>query len=210
MVFMMLFCLELKWLFYMVFVLVCLVGELLFVIVDLFKEFEMNILLLKVGLIIMLLIGVVVVLYVVFFVMDSGGNGSLDSYVIGYMSVFCMEEVLWFQLIVVYIGVDGQEICLFDYCGKVILVNFWVIWCVFCVEEMLVLSNLQSELGGDVFEVVMVFMDCCMEDVVIFFINMQLENLFLIYDSMFGLMVQIGVIGLFMFIFYVFDGCEIG
>jgi len=41
-----------------------------------------------------------------------------------------------------------------DYEGKHILVNFWATWCAPCRHEMPMLSELQTEFGGDDFEVV--------------------------------------------------------
>ena len=49
---------------------------------------------------------------------------------------------------------DGAEITLTEYSGKYILVNFWATWCVPCRTEMPSLSALQTEMGGDDFEVV--------------------------------------------------------
>nr|WP_243403626.1 TlpA disulfide reductase family protein [Shimia abyssi] len=49
---------------------------------------------------------------------------------------------------------DGGEAVLADYEGKVILLNFWATWCAPCRHEMPMLSALQSELGGEDFEVV--------------------------------------------------------
>ena len=40
-----------------------------------------------------------------------------------------------------------------DYTGKYILLNFWATWCAPCRKEMPMLSALQSEFGGDRFEV---------------------------------------------------------
>ncbi|KIN71339.1 TlpA disulfide reductase family protein [Sulfitobacter guttiformis] len=40
-----------------------------------------------------------------------------------------------------------------DYRGKYVLVNFWATWCAPCRKEMPHLSELQTELGGDDFEV---------------------------------------------------------
>lgn len=48
-------------------------------------------------------------------------------------------------------GGDGQ---LSDYEGKYVLLNFWATWCAPCRHEMPMLSELQTELGGDDFEVV--------------------------------------------------------
>ena len=40
-----------------------------------------------------------------------------------------------------------------DYKGKYVLLNFWATWCAPCRKEMPMLSDLQSEFGGDNFEV---------------------------------------------------------
>ena len=49
---------------------------------------------------------------------------------------------------------DGGEFTLSDFKGKHVLVNFWATWCAPCRKEMPMLSELQSEFGGDSFEVV--------------------------------------------------------
>lgn len=49
---------------------------------------------------------------------------------------------------------DGGEFTLADFEGKHVLVNFWATWCAPCRKEMPMLSELQSEFGGDSFEVV--------------------------------------------------------
>ncbi|MEM8732445.1 MAG: TlpA disulfide reductase family protein [Pseudomonadota bacterium] len=41
-----------------------------------------------------------------------------------------------------------------DYKGKYVLLNFWATWCAPCRKEMPHLSDLQTEFGGDTFEVV--------------------------------------------------------
>lgn len=53
-----------------------------------------------------------------------------------------------------FIHEDGGEGTLQDYEGKYVLLNFWATWCAPCRHEMPMLSELQSELGGDDFEVV--------------------------------------------------------
>ena len=40
-----------------------------------------------------------------------------------------------------------------DYRGKYVLLNFWATWCAPCRKEMPQLSELQTEFGGDTFEV---------------------------------------------------------
>jgi thiol-disulfide isomerase/thioredoxin len=49
---------------------------------------------------------------------------------------------------------DGGEGRLSDYRGKWVLLNFWATWCAPCRKEMPMLAELQSEFGGDTFEVV--------------------------------------------------------
>jgi thiol-disulfide isomerase/thioredoxin len=49
---------------------------------------------------------------------------------------------------------EGGEARLSDYAGKHIVLNFWATWCAPCRKEMPQLSALQTELGGDAFEVV--------------------------------------------------------
>ncbi len=48
---------------------------------------------------------------------------------------------------------DAGEATLKDYRGKYILLNFWATWCAPCRKEMPQLAELQSEFGGDDFEV---------------------------------------------------------
>ncbi|WP_299283814.1 TlpA disulfide reductase family protein [uncultured Tateyamaria sp.] len=49
---------------------------------------------------------------------------------------------------------DAGTATLEDFEGKYILLNFWATWCAPCRHEMPMLSELQTELGGDNFEVV--------------------------------------------------------
>ncbi|WP_113913240.1 TlpA disulfide reductase family protein [Roseovarius dicentrarchi] len=48
---------------------------------------------------------------------------------------------------------DGGTATLADYQGKYVLLNFWATWCAPCRKEMPMLSELQTEFGGDDFEV---------------------------------------------------------
>lgn len=49
---------------------------------------------------------------------------------------------------------DGEAMTLEAYEGKWVLLNFWATWCAPCRKEMPMLAELQTELGGDGFEVV--------------------------------------------------------
>lgn len=53
-----------------------------------------------------------------------------------------------------YFKEDGSDGFLEDHKGKIVLLNFWATWCAPCRKEMPMLSELQTELGGDTFEVV--------------------------------------------------------
>ncbi len=51
---------------------------------------------------------------------------------------------------------DGGTATLEDWRGKWVLLNFWATWCAPCRHEMPMLSALQTEFGGDDFEVLTV------------------------------------------------------
>ena len=55
---------------------------------------------------------------------------------------------------VVFTHADGGEFQLSGFEGKHVLVNFWATWCAPCRKEMPMLSELQTEFGGEDFEVV--------------------------------------------------------
>ncbi len=54
----------------------------------------------------------------------------------------------------VFYDPEGGEHRLQDYAGKVVMLNFWATWCAPCREEMPSLEALQTEMGGDDFQVV--------------------------------------------------------
>ena len=53
-----------------------------------------------------------------------------------------------------FLHADGGDGTLQDYQGKFVLLNFWATWCGPCRVEMPMLSELQTEFGGEDFEVV--------------------------------------------------------
>ncbi|NSX53843.1 TlpA family protein disulfide reductase [Parasulfitobacter algicola] len=53
-----------------------------------------------------------------------------------------------------FVTKDGGEKTLADYQGKYVVLNFWATWCAPCRKEMPMLSELQTEFGGDDFAVV--------------------------------------------------------
>ena len=93
---------------------------------------------------------------------------------------------------------DGAgQATLADYQGKYVLLNFWATWCAPCRKEMPMLSELQSEFGGEDFEVVTVATGRnpppAMKN---FFQEIGVTNLPLHRDPKSGLARQMGVIGL--------------
>jgi thiol-disulfide isomerase/thioredoxin len=54
---------------------------------------------------------------------------------------------------------SGASKSLADWRGKVVLLNIWATWCVPCRDEMPALDKLETELGGDAFEVLAVNVD---------------------------------------------------
>lgn len=54
---------------------------------------------------------------------------------------------------------SGATKSLADWRGKIALLNIWATWCVPCRDEMPALDKLETDLGGDAFEVVAVNID---------------------------------------------------
>jgi thiol-disulfide isomerase/thioredoxin len=54
---------------------------------------------------------------------------------------------------------EGHERKLSDWRGRTVLLNLWATWCVPCRKEMPALDALQSDLGGDKFEVISINID---------------------------------------------------
>lgn len=61
--------------------------------------------------------------------------------------------------VIAFTDAAGQPMSLADFKGKTILVNLWATWCVPCRQEMPALDKLQSELGGNDFQVVAINVD---------------------------------------------------
>jgi len=41
---------------------------------------------------------------------------------------------------------DGKDVTLSDYNGKIVILNFWAVWCKYCIQEMPDLNELNKEL----------------------------------------------------------------
>ena len=92
---------------------------------------------------------------------------------------------------------DGDPLSLSDYSDKWVLLNFWATWCAPCRKEMPMLSELQTEFGGEDFEVVTIATGRnpppAMET---FFDEIGVDNLPLHRDPKSGLAREMGVLGL--------------
>jgi thiol-disulfide isomerase/thioredoxin len=58
-----------------------------------------------------------------------------------------------------FLTLDGKEVKLSDYKGKVVLVNFWASWCPPCKEEMPILEKVYQKYGDKNFVILAVNMD---------------------------------------------------
>ena len=98
---------------------------------------------------------------------------------------------------VVFTDPDGGEYRLSHFAGKHVLVNFWATWCAPCRKEMPMLSELQTEYGGDSFEVVTIATGRNeVPGIRRFFDEVGVDNLPLYLDPRSGLARDMGVLGL--------------
>lgn len=107
-------------------------------------------------------------------------------------------------------GANGNQMSLNDYKGKVTAVNFWAVWCAPCREEMPMLSELQTEFGGDDFEVVTIAAGRNSPQAMNqFFEEIGVDNLPLHADPRMALSREMGVFGLPVTILLDRDGQEV-
>ena len=85
---------------------------------------------------------------------------------------------------VVILDKKDQKINIKDFKGKLLILNFWATWCEPCKEEMPSLDNLQAKLGLSKLKIFAI--NVGREDrkkVNKFFIDLNIKNLDLYYDS---------------------------
>lgn len=107
--------------------------------------------------------------------------------------------------------VAGKEIRFSDFAGKSLLINLWAEWCAPCRKEMPSLAQLQSDKGGDTFEVVTIAtMRNSQSAIDKFFADAQITNLAKNNDPKGTLARGLGVVGLPMTLLIDAEGFEIG
>ena len=97
----------------------------------------------------------------------------------------------------VFTHADGGEHTLAQFEGKHIVLNFWATWCAPCRKEMPMLSELQSEFGGDSFEIVTIATGRNeLAGIRRFFDEIEVDNLPIYLDPRQKLAREMGVLGL--------------
>jgi cytochrome c biogenesis protein CcmG/thiol:disulfide interchange protein DsbE len=56
-------------------------------------------------------------------------------------------------------NIDGEEVSLSDYKGKIVFINFWATWCPPCREEVPAFVELQEEFGKDTLVILGISLD---------------------------------------------------
>lgn len=111
----------------------------------------------------------------------------------------------------VFTHADGGEHTLEEFQGKHIVLNFWATWCAPCRKEMPMLSELQTEFGGETFEVVTIATGRNeIAGIRRFFDEIEVTNLPLYLDPRQKLAREMGVLGLPVTLVLNPDGQEIG
>ena len=85
---------------------------------------------------------------------------------------------------VVFKDINQKDISLFDYNGKLIILNFWATWCAPCREEMPSLDSLQSDKRLDNLKIFPI--NIGQENLTkskIFFKELNIKNLDIYFDS---------------------------
>ncbi len=92
---------------------------------------------------------------------------------------------------------DGNPLSMAEYQGKLTVVNFWATWCAPCRKEMPHLAELQTEFGGETFDVVTIATGRNNPAAMVrFFDQIGVENLPLHRDPKGKLAQSLGVTGL--------------
>ena len=97
----------------------------------------------------------------------------------------------------IFEDVSSKNYSLSDFSGKLTLVNLWATWCKPCKEEMPSLDRLQGKFDKDKFEVIAINLDRGSKTKAkSFFIDNNIENIALYFDSKNSIPREIKALGL--------------
>jgi len=103
---------------------------------------------------------ILALLYAVFSASSKGNNrGPVAKFAVGELAALDTSERGLPAPPAPFTVLDGSEINLQAFEGKLILINFWATWCAPCEREMPSLAALQTARGGDRFQVVAISID---------------------------------------------------
>lgn len=108
-----------------------------------------------------------------------------------------------------FTGADATPISLSDFRGQYILLNVWATWCAPCVVEIPSLNALQTQRGGDNFQVITISLDRTQQEAQQFLQRNQIDKLLPIHDASFSLQGALEVPGLPLSVIYDPYGREI-
>ncbi len=90
---------------------------------------------------------------------NSESVAALDPFIQGEMAALQLAKEPDYVGDLTFNSPEGDGITLADWKGKSVVFNLWATWCAPCKAEMPALSNLQTALSGEDFEVVAVNLD---------------------------------------------------
>ncbi len=70
---------------------------------------------------------------------DTAESGTAESGTTGDEAIMVPDFTLK--------DLEGNEVSLSDYKGKIVILNFWAVWCKYCIEEMPDFNKLDKELS---------------------------------------------------------------
>jgi len=107
---------------------------------------------------------VVVTVVIVLFALIKNDSGPDSAPTSGLKEGFAAPDLT-------FPGIDGVEVSLSDFKGKVVLVNIWATWCKPCVDEMPSMEKLYKKFKRKDFEILAVSIDEGGRDTVAPFMN---------------------------------------